>query len=409
MKKLLLIFILFLTVCTITIKPLDIEHQVSIDVGTSETNWEEFISDFGLDGFIAYYVNMDVVGKYLVQYESNGHNNLIVIEIADDIDPNISLVGSGLIEIELGEEFSDPGVEIEDNYDSNMNVIIDSDINGLRVGDYMIKYTVYDSSGNKNEVIRAVSVRDTIKPEIALVGDSSYVIDFGDEFIDEGVVCTDLSTCTVEVVGNVDSATAGDYILAYTGYDLYGNSNSVLRTVTVLDETIEAGIFDIEIHQNLLDNSDKKVGYEMIPTYIVIHNTGNVASAMNEISYLHNSDNDTFTSFHFAVDEFEVWQGIDTSYNAWHAGDGDGEDSYNRNSIGIEIARSLTDDDEMKDQAIYNAAVLTANIMVEFGIPLENIVTHFDASEKYCPHDIFDRYGFERFKDLVESIYDEIL
>lgn len=68
--------------------------------------------------------------------------------------------------------------------------------------------------------------------------------------------------------------------------------------------------------------------------YITIHNTANDASAANEISYMKN--NSSSMSFHFAVDDKQVIQGIPTNRNAWHTGDGT-NGTGNRKSIGVEI------------------------------------------------------------------------
>ncbi|CAF1843295.1 N-acetylmuramoyl-L-alanine amidase CwlA [Bacillus subtilis] len=54
--------------------------------------------------------------------------------------------------------------------------------------------------------------------------------------------------------------------------------------------------------------------------YITIHNTANDASAANEVSYM--TGNTSSTSFHFAVDDKEVIQGLPLNRNAWHTGDG---------------------------------------------------------------------------------------
>ena len=80
--------------------------------------------------------------------------------------------------------------------------------------------------------------------------------------------------------------------------------------------------------------SDKvkiKCPYAMTPTRIVIHNTANDASAENEIAYMHTNNNQT--SFHFAVDDKKIIQGIELNRNAWHASDGNGK--VNREGIAI--------------------------------------------------------------------------
>lgn len=162
-------------------------------------------------------------------------------------------------------------------------------------------------------------------------------------------------------------------------------------------------LYGLDINKYFISVDSKKYGEPMDPKYIVIHNTANSASSYNEVSYLHNSINDTFISFHYAVDEEEIWQALPEDINGWHAGDGSSENSYNRNSIGIEIAKSTIHNDGTKDGAIDNAARLVAYLMEKHGIPIENVITHHDVSGKYCPHDIFDRYGWDNFIKVVNE------
>ncbi|MFY9378213.1 MAG: N-acetylmuramoyl-L-alanine amidase, partial [Peptococcia bacterium] len=63
-----------------------------------------------------------------------------------------------------------------------------------------------------------------------------------------------------------------------------------------------------------------KCPYTMTPEFIVVHNTANDASARNEVAYMIGNDNKV--SFHYAVDDKEIVQGIPENRNAWHAGDG---------------------------------------------------------------------------------------
>lgn len=60
-----------------------------------------------------------------------------------------------------------------------------------------------------------------------------------------------------------------------------------------------------------------KCPYSMTPTRIVVHNTANDATARNEIAYMTNNNNET--SFHYAVDDKEIVQGIEENRNGWHA------------------------------------------------------------------------------------------
>ena len=76
----------------------------------------------------------------------------------------------------------------------------------------------------------------------------------------------------------------------------------------------------MKVRQMLVDPSKYsiKCPYSMNATRIVVHNTANDASANNEISYMRSNNNET--SFHFAIDDKEVVQGIPLNRNAWHAG-----------------------------------------------------------------------------------------
>ena len=105
------------------------------------------------------------------------------------------------------------------------------------------------------------------------------------------------------------------------------------------------------------DKINIKCPYVMTPTRLFIHNTANDASAENEIAYMHS--NGKQTSFHFAVDDKEIVQGIDLNRNAWHAGDGNGKG--NREGIAIEICYSKSGVGKWL-KALENAAELTSKL-----------------------------------------------
>ena len=147
--------------------------------------------------------------------------------------------------------------------------------------------------------------------------------------------------------------------------------------------------------------SDKvkiKCPYTMTPTRIVIHNTANDASAANEITYMHKNTNQT--SFHFAVDDKEIVQGIELNRNAWHASDGNGKG--NREGIAIEICYSKSGGEKWL-KAVENAAELTAKLLKDYGWGIDKVTKHADYTNKHCPHRILDEYGWDNFLNLVKS------
>ena len=155
----------------------------------------------------------------------------------------------------------------------------------------------------------------------------------------------------------------------------------------------------MEARQMLVDKSkySVKCPYSMTPTRIVVHNTANDASANNEISYMKNNNNET--SFHYAVDDKEVVQGIPTNRNAWHAGDGHGKG--NMEGIAIEICYSKSGGDRFI-KAEQNAAKFIAQLLKERGWGVDKVTRHQDYSGKYCPHRTLDM-GWERFLNMIRA------
>lgn len=155
----------------------------------------------------------------------------------------------------------------------------------------------------------------------------------------------------------------------------------------------------MEVRQMLVDKSkyNIKCPYSMTPTRIVVHNTANDASANNEIKYMISNNNEV--SFHYAVDDKEVVQGIPTNRNAWHAGDGNG--TGNRNGIAVEICYSKSSGDRFI-KAEQNAAKFIAQLLKERGWGIDKVTKHQDYSGKYCPHRTLDM-GWQRFLNMVSA------
>ena len=155
----------------------------------------------------------------------------------------------------------------------------------------------------------------------------------------------------------------------------------------------------VNIRQNLVDSSkyNIKCPYTMNAEFIVVHNTANDASANNEIEYMKSNNNKV--SFHYAVDDTEIVQGIPESRNAWHAGDGNG--NGNRKGIAVEICYSKTGGERF-DKAEEKAAEFIASKLKEKSWGIDKVKKHQDFANKYCPHRTLD-YGWERFLNKIRS------
>lgn len=155
----------------------------------------------------------------------------------------------------------------------------------------------------------------------------------------------------------------------------------------------------VEIIKKIVPSSKYsiKCPNKMTPTRIVVHNTANDATALNEIAYMTNNNNET--SFHYAVDDKQIVQGLEENRNGWHAGDGNGKG--NREGIAIEICYSKSGGDRFI-KAEKNAVDLIVDILKRYGWGIDKVTKHQDYSGKYCPHRTLDM-GWDRFIKMVEN------
>ncbi len=161
----------------------------------------------------------------------------------------------------------------------------------------------------------------------------------------------------------------------------------------------------MNIVKNLVSESkySVKCPYSMTPEFIVVHNTANDATAQNEIKYM--ISNDDQVSFHFAVDDKEVVQGLPLDRNAWACGDGT-NGSGNRKGIQIEICYSKSGGARFEN-AEKNAAKFIAQLLKERGWGADKVKKHQDFSNKYCPHRTLDK-GWASFVNMVKDYLNEL-
>ena len=82
------------------------------------------------------------------------------IIIRDNEKPTITLKGSKMIVLKVGEKYKEPGFEAYDKRDGNVTkkVIVKQNVNSKKIGTYKIIYTVQDKSGNKMSETRSVKI-----------------------------------------------------------------------------------------------------------------------------------------------------------------------------------------------------------------------------------------------------------
>lgn len=154
------------------------------------------------------------------------------------------------------------------------------------------------------------------------------------------------------------------------------------------------------VKRNLVatDKYSIKCPYQMEAQFVVVHNTANDASAENEVAYMIRNDNQV--SFHYAVDDKEVVQGLPTTRNAWACGDG-ASGNGNRKGIQVEICYSKSGGVRFEN-AEKNAAQFIAFLLKERGWSVDKVKKHQDFSKKYCPHRTLDK-GWVSFVNMVKN------
>lgn len=154
-----------------------------------------------------------------------------------------------------------------------------------------------------------------------------------------------------------------------------------------------------------------KAGRTQKIQFLVIHYTANNGdTALGNCKYFHNNKN-LQASAHYFVDEKEVWQSVRDNDTAYHCGATSYKHPYCRNSnaIGIEMCSRIDSNGKyyIKEETIQNTVELTKELMKKYGIPIENVIRHYDVTGKNCPEPfVRNSAQWQRFKKLLTETED---
>ena len=221
-----------------------------IDAGAVATDTVEGILTVIVSGA----VDSATAGSYTLTYsasDSAGNAAIVVtrtVTVADTVAPVITLAGSASVNHEQGTSYTDLGATASDTVGGTMSVTVTGDVDTETAGIYTLTYTVTDLAGNTaTAVTRTVTVVDTSIDDMYLVGASTEYHEQGTEYVDEGVIATDVVDGVLDVVttGDVDSNIAGTYTLTFTATDNAGNERVLTRTVIVSDTIAPDIVFQL--------------------------------------------------------------------------------------------------------------------------------------------------------------------
>lgn len=123
--------------------------------------------------------------------------------------------------------------------------------------------------------------------------------------------------------------------------------------------------------------------------YIVIHYTANDGDT-DEGNATYFSYPNRNASAHYFVDGDSVTQTVKDTDTAWHCGTSGvyyHKTCRNANSIGVEMCSEKDDSGiyDIKESTIVNTLELVQVIIKKYGIPIENVLRHYDVTHKVCP------------------------
>ncbi|HIZ84057.1 MAG TPA: N-acetylmuramoyl-L-alanine amidase [Firmicutes bacterium] len=137
--------------------------------------------------------------------------------------------------------------------------------------------------------------------------------------------------------------------------------------------------------------------------FVVIHETGNPAEgadAKSHSDYLQNGGQGS-TSWHYTVDDHEIYHHIPDDEMAFHASSEEG----NTYGIGVELCVNADGDFE---KTFDNGAKLTACLLRAYDLPADAVRQHGDFTDKNCPETIRDTGRWEEFLDTVETYWKQL-
>lgn len=179
------------------------------------------------------------------------------VDTSDDHNkPILSLKGTTPITIAKGTNFEDPGARATDDVDGDITdkIVRSGNVDISKVGEYVITYTVSDTSGNTSTVKRTIIVEeyadleitlgshfDTITPVIELKGNNPYCIEFGNKYKEPGAIATDNvdGNITNKIIVDSSQVTGnrlGNFRVTYTVSDTFGHKAIAYRSVMVKEK-----------------------------------------------------------------------------------------------------------------------------------------------------------------------------
>lgn len=210
-----------------------------------------------------------------------------------------------------------------------------------------------------------------------------------------------------KVVGSLVNRPVDNVLAIYLKTETSSNTTSTTQpTETIYNK---GGQATMKIIEDIIPQKGGKVrpGYVRTKKWIVIHETGNTSNGSNakgHSNYLKNLAiaNTTYKSWHYTVDDHEIYHHIPDNEVTWNAGDGSREGGGNFAGISMELC---INSDGNFEKTMDNAAWLTAKLLKENNLTISAVKQHHDFSGKNCPQTIREKGLWNNFLTTVKKYY----
>lgn len=172
--------------------------------------------------------------EYSAEYKKCSATSKINVKVVDTVPPVLTLTTDKNKYTKPNEAYVEEGFKALDNYDGDI-----TDKVVRTESREKIIYSIEDSSGNTTTLERKINYKDSLAPELTLLGDENLYVDVTVGYVEPGFTAVDDCdgdiTDRVKVETDYVENTIGEYDVIYRVKDSYDNETVAKRHIIVKD------------------------------------------------------------------------------------------------------------------------------------------------------------------------------
>ncbi len=321
---------------------------------------------------------------------------------------------------------TDPGIELTPNVISQSVLVGDEFSLSAKVFPFQIKddLVMFESLQPSIATIDQAGIVTSLQAgkvtfKAFLANDPSVITEFTAEFFDQldDTNLLDLLTRNQVSYTTPHTWTAYGVTHNYVDFKYESVSKYYFGSYEINQSKMLPEFFAIRPGEPMEPHPEDVTQYNPYNVYwVVIHDTANTqvgGGALAHANYLWNATvnkTELWVSWHFSIDDRELYQHLPETERGFHAGDGSSLPLHgttylgggNRNGIGIETGVN-------QDADVYRTwqrtAKLVADLLTKYNLPRENMQYHNDFSGKDCPRTMRNAGLIPLFEEFVDIEY----